>query len=71
VGFVQTKNLKKEFNAGFVATALARVIGNEKDPRGVRILFGSEIDRLRQSEPVMAQETKEGQIEYWVCGDLA
>ncbi|MDR3606509.1 MAG: hypothetical protein P4M08_03910 [Oligoflexia bacterium] len=65
IGFVQTKNLKKEFLAGFLATALARAIGNEKNPSSVRVLSGSILDRYRNNEQVETQVTKDEKIEYW------
>lgn len=66
IGFVQARGLKKEFLAGFLAASLARAIGNDKDPAGVRVLDGPKLEPFRKGEQVRVQKTKEERVSYWM-----
>jgi hypothetical protein len=65
IGFVENTNIKKEFLAGFLATLLSRMIGNDPDPRGPRILSGAALDQFKELNEISIQETKGEQIAYW------
>lgn len=64
-GLAKTAHLKKDFLAGFIATLLARVIGNDQNPKGPRILLGSALDKFRGRRLTFTQETKGEKVEYW------
>jgi len=65
-GLAKTEHLKKDFLAGFIATLLARVIGNDKNPTGPKILVESPLDKYRGRRLIFTQETKGDKVEYWL-----
>lgn len=65
-GFAKTKYLKRDFIAGFLITLLARVIGNDTNPTGPRVLAGLELDSFKSTKPTFIQETKGASTEYWI-----
>lgn len=65
-GMAKIKNLKKDFLAGFIATQLARGIGDDSDPKGPRIICGSRLDKHQGGRPTLSQVTKGETIRYWL-----
>ncbi|MGE4131105.1 MAG: hypothetical protein AB7F86_05670 [Bdellovibrionales bacterium] len=64
-GVAEVKFLKRDYTAGFLMTALARVIGNDSDPSGPRILAGSALDQFNHKNMNLVQKTKGITVTYW------